>query len=247
LLLHAGIADRTMWAEHLGPIAADGHRVVAVDLPGFGDAPLADRDAPWQDVLTTMDALGLVRATLVGCSFGGAVALRVAVTAPERVAHLVLVSAPAPALEPSPALRAAWQAEEDALERGDVDAAVAAVVDAWLPPGATPTLRERVAAMQRRAVEVVLAARDEPEEAPDPAEEPGALDRVTMPVDVVAGKLDMPDFREGADAFARQLPGAHAVVLLDGVGHLAPLEDPTQFRDWLLLALRRRAARGSGG
>lgn len=34
LLLHAGIADRRMWDEHLEPLAEAGHRVVAVDLPG---------------------------------------------------------------------------------------------------------------------------------------------------------------------------------------------------------------------
>ena len=32
LLLHAGIADRRMWDEHLEPLAAAGYRVVAVDL-----------------------------------------------------------------------------------------------------------------------------------------------------------------------------------------------------------------------
>jgi 3-oxoadipate enol-lactonase len=35
VLLHAGIADRTMWAEHLRPVAAAGYRVVAMDVPGF--------------------------------------------------------------------------------------------------------------------------------------------------------------------------------------------------------------------
>src|SRR4051812_22055117 len=113
-----------MWSEHLSPLAEAGHRAIAMDLPGFGEAPMPAEQAPWRDVLETMEALGVERAALVGNSFGGAVALRVALTAPDRVASLLLVSAPAFDVDPSPELGAAWQAEESALEAGDVDAAV---------------------------------------------------------------------------------------------------------------------------
>ena len=79
VLLHAGIADRSMWAEHLQPLAAAGYRAVAVGLPGFGDVmPAEGEQAPWTDVLQTMDDLSIEQAALVGNSFGGAVALRVA-------------------------------------------------------------------------------------------------------------------------------------------------------------------------
>src|SRR4029079_10047889 len=85
-LLHAGIADRRMWDEHLEPLAAAGHRVVAVDLPGFGEAALEREPvAHWEDGLETMEALEIERASLVGSSFGGAVALRVAALHPERI------------------------------------------------------------------------------------------------------------------------------------------------------------------
>src|ERR1700758_2372289 len=86
LLLHAGVADRTMWREHLEPLAAAGYRVIAPDLPGFGEAAVRPGpQAPWNDVLETMNALGVERATLVANSFGGAVALRVAAVAPVAV------------------------------------------------------------------------------------------------------------------------------------------------------------------
>jgi pimeloyl-ACP methyl ester carboxylesterase len=232
VLLHAGIADRTMWREQLGPIAAAGRRVVAMDLPGFGEAALPE-EAPWADVLDTIDALGIDRAALVGNSFGGSVALRVAVIAPERVAALVLVDMPPPGLEPSSELRAAWEAEESALERGDIEAAVRAVVDAWLLPDAPAALRARVAAMQRRALEVQQAA-GEVTGAQDPLEaRPEALGTLAMPALVVVGALDMPDFRAGAEAIAEQLPDArHSVIA--GARHLAPLEQPDAFRALLL-------------
>jgi pimeloyl-ACP methyl ester carboxylesterase len=59
VFLHAGVADRTMWAELLEPLAEARFRAIAMDLPGFGEAPPAVlEDAPWLDVLETMDALG---------------------------------------------------------------------------------------------------------------------------------------------------------------------------------------------
>jgi pimeloyl-ACP methyl ester carboxylesterase len=238
VLLHAGVADRTMWSELLGEVAAAGFRVVAMDLPGFGEAAVAPGEqAPWVDVLATMDALGIDRATLVGNSFGAAVALRVAVVAPERIAALVLVSAPAPGVEPSAELQAAWGEEEAALERGDLDGAVRAVVEAWTQPGAPAELRDRVADMQRRAFERQAEAGDVAE-APDPLDEdPESLARLGMPALVATGEADMQDFRSGAEALAGALPDAR-LVTIEGAGHLAPLETPERFRALLLDVLR---------
>jgi len=229
VLLHAGIADRTMWAEHLPALAGAGLRAVALDLPGFGEAPIEPGEqAPWADVLRAMDALSIERATLVGNSLGGAVALRVAVLAPERVTSLVLVSAPAPGLEPSPQLRAAWEAEESALERGDLDAAAGAVAGAWT----VPELRERVAAMQRRAYGLGIGA--DYVEAPDPLDgDPDAVARLRMPALVAVGEHDMRDFHDAADALVRALPDSRRAVIA-GAGHLAPLETPEAFRALLL-------------
>jgi pimeloyl-ACP methyl ester carboxylesterase len=238
MLLHAGIADRTMWSEHLEYLADAGYRAVAVDLPGFGEARVTPGEqAPWADVLETMDELSIERAALVGNSFGGAVALRVALVAPDRVSALALISAPAPDLEPSPELEAAWAAEEAALERGDIEAAVEAVVDAWTLPDASQELRDRVAAMQRRAF-ALQADAPPATEAPDPVEQrPEALTLLSVPTLVAAGELDKRDFCEGAEAMARTLPRArHAVI--EGAGHLAPLETPEAFRELVLALLR---------
>jgi pimeloyl-ACP methyl ester carboxylesterase len=233
VLLHAGVADRTMWREHLRPIADAGYRALAFDLPGFGEAEPAAESAPWVDVLETLDSFAVDRAALVGNSFGGAVALRVAVCAPERVSALMVVSAPPIELEPSAELGAAWEAEEEALERGDVDGAVAAVIDAWTLPDASPALRDRVGTMQRRAFERQLAA-DAPVEAEDPVEQQrSALATLTIPTLVARGEFEMPDFHTGAQELAAELPAAREVVIT-GAGHLAPLEQPDAFRALLL-------------
>jgi pimeloyl-ACP methyl ester carboxylesterase len=233
VLLHAGVADRTMWAVLVPALAAAGYRAIAIDVPGFGEAPAAPQHAPHRAVLDTMDALNVERAALVGSSFGGAVSLRVAATAPDRVSALVLVSTPAPGIEASAQLQAAWKAEDSALDRGDVEGAVAAVVDAWTLPGAPAQLRDRIAAMQRRAF-ALQDARGEATDADDPLDEhPEALRMLDIPALVAVGELDMPDFRLGAHALAQQLRHAQLVVI-PGARHLAPLEQPAAFCELLL-------------
>jgi pimeloyl-ACP methyl ester carboxylesterase len=234
ILLHAGIADRSMWSDTLPALAEDGFRAIALDLPGFGDAAVPPGpQAPWNDVLATMNELGIERAAVVGNSFGAAVALRVAVLAPQRVSSLVLVSTPMPG-EPSPQLAAAWEDESDAIERGDVEGAARAVAEAWTAsPG---PLRDRVETMQRRAFELQLAA-GEVEDAPDPVDEdPEALAKLDVPLLAVAGADEMPDFLAGAEQLAAAVPAARSVVI-HGAGHLAPLETPEAFRALLRDAL----------
>ena len=76
---------------------ADRFRVIAVDLPGFGDSdkPIgATYDAPFfaDAMIDLLDALKLDRADLIGNSLGGRVALEVALRDPELVRRLVLLA-----------------------------------------------------------------------------------------------------------------------------------------------------------
>ncbi len=214
-----------MWRDELVRLAGTGHRAVAIDLPGFGDSPPpTEVDAPWIDVLETLDELGIERFALVGNSYGGAVAMRIAALAPERVACLMLVSPPPLDLEPSPLLRAVWDAEEEALDRGDVEAATRAVVDGWTLGDSPPALRNRIAEMQRRAFELQLAAPEAPE-GDDPLEDGAGPLADRVPTLLVTGGRDIPDFRDGAQRLAAQL-GLEGAVAIEAAGHLAPLEQP---------------------
>jgi pimeloyl-ACP methyl ester carboxylesterase len=188
-------------------------------------------------VLRTLKELEIDRAAVVGSSFGAAVALRAAAVAPAAVSALLLVSVPPLDNHPSPELEAAWAAEEAALERGDIDGAVAAVVEAWTQPGTPTEVRERVASMQRRAFERQVAAGDVGEAA-DPLEQhPEALADLRIPVLLAVGEQDMPDFKRAAEELEATLPQARSAVI-EGAGHLAPLEAPAAFRGLVLEFLR---------
>jgi pimeloyl-ACP methyl ester carboxylesterase len=240
LLLHAGIADRRMWDEHLEPLAAAGHRAVAVDLPGFGEA-VSRREpvAHWEDVVETMDALGITQASLVGNSFGAAVALRVAALQGRRVSSLLLFSVAAvPEPDPSPQLLAVWDAEEGAIAAGNFEQAVEAVVSGWVRPGTSAEVRERIATMQlenyRRH-----ASGPELEQAADPLEDDPALVAVIgCPVLLAVGESDMADFRNAVPTLAAKLPRVTTAVIAE-CGHLAPLEAPTEFRRLVIANLPR--------
>jgi pimeloyl-ACP methyl ester carboxylesterase len=100
ILLHGFAASVYSWREVMEPLSGYG-RVVAFDRPGFGftERPLSwSGQNPYSAVaqvdltIALMDSLGIERAVLVGNSAGGTVAVQTALTYPERVAGLILIS-----------------------------------------------------------------------------------------------------------------------------------------------------------
>jgi pimeloyl-ACP methyl ester carboxylesterase len=76
---------------------ADRFRVIATDLPGFGDSdkPIGVRYDPGyfaDTIIDLLDALGLDRVHLIGNSLGGRIALEVALRTPERVGRVALLA-----------------------------------------------------------------------------------------------------------------------------------------------------------
>ena len=98
LMLHGSGPGVSAWANwnKVFPLLSPGHRIIAPDLVGFGysDRPegIAYSMAVWtQQVIDLMDALAIEQADVVGNSFGGALALSLAVRHPKRVGKLVLM------------------------------------------------------------------------------------------------------------------------------------------------------------
>ena len=233
LLLHEGIADRRMWDDVL-PVFAERFRVVRLDLRGYGETPLPDGPFVYAaDAAGLLEALGIERAHLVGVSLGGHVALDLALARPSRVDRLVLAGSGIDGWEHDSELKAAWEEEEAAFERGDLDEAAWISVRTWLD-GPTrddqevdPALRRRVFEMQR------LALDHENPEAHGEWLTPSRRERlgdVSAPTLVLVGELDQPGFGRIARFLAAEIPGARFQEL-PGVAHLPPMEDPVGFAD----------------
>ena len=224
LLLHPGVCDRRMWDPQWSRLA-DLFRVVRPDLRGFGETPLPPgRFSYAADVVELLDHLGIERTAVVGSSFGGRVAMELAVAAPERVERLVLLCPALAGFPPTDDAVAFDEAEEALLEAGDIEGAVALNVSTWLGPEADEDTREAVAAMQRHAFKVQIAAAVGPEQ---PELERGEVNpaAITAPALVVSGGQDMDHFQAVAAHLGETMPNARRVHL-DWAGHLPSVEGP---------------------
>jgi len=100
ILLHGFPEFWGGWAVHMPRLAAQGYRVIAPDLRGYGtsDKPARVKDYALErmveDITGILDTLGHPTALVVGHDWGGALAWEVARAAPERVQRLVVINCP---------------------------------------------------------------------------------------------------------------------------------------------------------
>ena len=115
IMLHGSGPGVSAWANwnKVFPLLATDHHVYALDLVGFGytDRPAGmvyNMDAWVKQTIDFMDALGIEKADLVGNSFGGALALALAIRQPQRVRRLVLMGSVGVRFPITAGLEAAW-------------------------------------------------------------------------------------------------------------------------------------------
>ena len=213
MLLHSAVGDSRQWSRQAAALG-DRFDVVAPDLPGFGTEPMPAEPFSFVDRV-----VGLLPASLVGNSFGGAIALRTALESPELVDRLVLVGSGLPDWEWSEEMRDYFAREEEAVSRGDLDAATEINLEFWLEPEQRDELRPQ----QRRSLEL-QTAHVEPEvlwpELPP-------LESLAVPTLVVVGDRDQEDFQQIARHIAATVPGARLEVV-PGAGHLVGVDRPDE-------------------
>jgi pimeloyl-ACP methyl ester carboxylesterase len=96
ILVHGLGGSWQNWLENI-PHLARRHRVIALDLPGFGDSPAP----PWEASISNYgrllhdfcERIGVGSCNLIGSSMGGFISTELAISEPQRVDRLVLVSA----------------------------------------------------------------------------------------------------------------------------------------------------------
>ncbi len=115
LLIHGSGPGVSAWANWrlVLPVLAEQRHVIAPDMVGFGttDRPAGIRygmDTWVRQALYVLDAFGIDRADIVGNSFGGALALALAIRHPQRVRRLVLMGSVGVPFAITPGLDAVW-------------------------------------------------------------------------------------------------------------------------------------------
>ncbi len=97
VLIHGGAAHSRWW-DHIGPLLANGWRVIALDLSGHGDSGRRDRyslDTWAREVLAVVTDAGTAASSVViGHSVGGMVTLRLASLAGSQIAGAVAIDSP---------------------------------------------------------------------------------------------------------------------------------------------------------
>ena len=190
-----------MWDGQWDAFAA-GYRTMRCDLRGWGRSPIEPvRFSNARDVSELCAQLGIERASFVGISMGGTAALELALERPELVAALVLVGAGLPGHDWSDAVRALQAEEDEALARGDVDAAIDANLRLWLAgpnrglDDVDAGVRSLVAEMLRQAIANWLPVLESAEEEPFAADVSGRLGEIACPVLVLVGEEDVEDIQ----------------------------------------------------
>lgn len=124
LMLHGsgpGVSAYANWRLSMGPLS-EGRRVIAPDLVGFGYTEIPEGHVYWvgdtdpdgsmgawvRQLVDLLDALDIEQADIVGNSFGGALALAMAIYRPDRVRRLVLMGPAGVSFEKNEALEEAW-------------------------------------------------------------------------------------------------------------------------------------------
>jgi pimeloyl-ACP methyl ester carboxylesterase len=242
LVIHGGPdRDHTYLREPLTDLAGR-HRVIFADLRGCGRSTQGlsleqyTPDAVVADQLALLDALGVQRADVLGFSYGGMLAQRLALAAPHRVNRLIIASSSIPPVPPdayddwpeAAALRdrgpGVWaDAPEPTPDLVRAAAVASADTDVWRPQARQGYLRRlqdvRFSAEWARP----FLARTLP-----PARPEAALDRLRalgLPILLLHGRQDLTFPAKLAEQTAAALPAARAVILQDA-GHMAHVDQP---------------------
>lgn len=245
VLLHGFGASAYSWRKVMPALAA-GHRVVAIDLNGFGytQRPRSResyaREGQAKLVLETMDALGIARAHIVGHSYGGGITLYLVSRHPERFRSMVLVDSSAPTYANDRRSRAAALRPLDALFVRTVALRPGAVRKAllrsfWDDSKVSPELVK--AYFDRVAVEGAGYA-FYGLTAPAPSGPPVELEKIEIPTLVVWGAHDELISPETGRRAAVRLPHSEFVLLADS-GHLPMEEQPEELLRSILPFLER--------
>ena len=205
-----------MWEPQLPALA--GRRVVNIEHPGHGAAPLSDVRTVEDLAAGVLAKVGADTFSFVGISLGGAVGMRLALDAPDRVEKLVLACTAPRFGEPETWLERAATVREHGLE-----SLVDAVLARWFTPsfGDVDRFREMILSVEpegyARCCEALALwdVRDE-------------LGKIAAPTLVISAAEDPATPPAVGEVLAAGIPGARFEIIANAA-HLANIEQAAEF------------------
>lgn len=244
VLIHGGNLDHRMWDAQF-VLLQRSHRVIRYDARGFGRSSAADRSfrAP-DDLAALLRTHGIAKATLIGLSMGGGIAIDFALAYPDMVHRLVLASPSINGGTWAPDADTLWlRAGRAAFARGDsVGLALAWLDSDYIRTALQP--REQADHLRTMLIDnaghLMRRARDQDIEREVSPPAAGRLTELRVPILLLVGGADTPLILSMADAIAQQ---ARQVARVDfpGIGHMINLEAPAEFNRAVSAFLERRA------
>jgi 2-succinyl-6-hydroxy-2,4-cyclohexadiene-1-carboxylate synthase len=225
VLLHGFSGTGRAWDGVAAALQREGYRPLAPDLPGHGTASGYERPISFAACVGHVLEHVPERFALCGYSLGGRVALHVALTAPQRVSRLVLVSCSAgieDARERAERRRADRRLAED-LESAPFEEFIERWCSQPLFAGDPPEVGRLAREDQRRNRPEALAAVLRGIGAGEMEPLWDRLAELTMPVSIVVGDRDA-KYVELGTRIVEAIDGAELIVLPGG--HRLPLENP---------------------
>ncbi|GGX21893.1 4-carboxymuconolactone decarboxylase [Streptomyces noursei] len=219
-----------MWDRQIPELTRQ-WRVIRFDLPGHGGSPahaatsiaeVADR------LVATLDALGVERFGYAGCDLGGAVGIQLALTRPQRVTSLALVSS-----SPRYGTADAWRQRGVVIRTNGLEPIARTAPEHWFTPafaGGQAAIVEWAVQMVRTTDPGCYIAACEALAAYDVR---SSLGRVGVPTLVVVGAEDQVTPTTEARTLVAGIPDA-SLALIPGTSHLAPVEQPAAVSELLI-------------
>ncbi len=240
VLIHGFSLDMRMWDPQFDAFSQH-YRVIRYDISGYGRSTVPDTlISSSNELAALLKALGIHKATVVGMSMGGGVAINFTLEYPEMVEALITVGSTLGGYnmrEP----RASRTQHVFSLAR---DSGLAIAKETWLhDPFLTPVVDTSAIRAKIRRIITDWSGFQliNPAMARFLPTHPLAiarLEEIRVPTLIIVGELDDPNPLAVADIIATRVPGAMKVTI-NGSGHLLNLERPAEFNKLVLDFLGR--------
>lgn len=233
---HSLTFDGTMF-EVQTAVLSKKFRCISIDFRGHGKSSKLDEpytlDDNAADVLAVADAVGAKRFHYVGLSMGGMTGMRVALRAPDRVTALALLDTSAG--EEDPAKRTAYS---DYAKQSRDKPPMPPMIEMTLGLMFSPAFMKREPAVTDRYRKILLSndvnAISQATLAVTNRESIlGRIGSIKCPVLVIVGSQDIATPPAQARAIASSIPNA-ALEVIEGAGHMTPVEAPGEVTPLLL-------------